>query len=101
MAFASDGTISSFLGYPSLERATAWGLTLGPSACGEFMRTDFAPRMTAPSSHFLPISTPALRSATSGEARFVGALLEMCWHLTPVAAIFAASVSSHFLPLAL
>ena len=62
------------------------------------MRTDFAPRITAPSSHFLPTSTPALRSASSDDARFVGALFEMCWHLTPVAACFAAIFSSHFLP---
>ena len=39
---------------------------LGPSADGEFMRTDFAPRITAPSSHFFPTSTPALLSASSG-----------------------------------
>ena len=71
---------------------------LGPSACGEFMRTDFAPRIAPASSHFLPTSTPALRSASSAEARLVGALFEMCWTLVPVATIFATSLSSHFFP---
>ena len=69
---------------------------LGPSACGEFMRTDFAPRIAPASSHFFPTSTPALRSASSVEARFVGALFEMCCTFVPVATILETSWSSHF-----
>ena len=37
-------------------------------------------------------------ASSSGPARLVGALLEMCWHLTPVAAILVASLSSHLRP---
>src|SRR5258706_10649618 len=101
MAAARSGMMSRFLGYPSRARGIAGGLMLGPSACGEFIRTDLAPRMAAPSSHFFPTSTPALRRASSGEARFVGALFEICRTLVPVADIFATNVSSHFLPEAL
>ena len=50
----------------------AFGRTLGPSACGEFMRTDLAPMIAAPSSHFLPTSTPAFRSGIVGRGRQVG-----------------------------
>src|SRR6187200_888679 len=76
----------------------AGGLMLGPRACGEFIRIDLTPRTAHASSHFFAVSTPAFRRASSGPARLVGALFEMCWHFTPVAAILAASVSSHFLP---
>ena len=65
------------------------------------MRTDLAPRIFAPSSHFFPTSTPAFLSAVSEEARFVGALFEMWWTLVPVATVFATSLSSHFFPDAL
>ena len=82
----------------SLERAIAGGRRGGPSAVTEFIRTDLAPRMTAPSSHFFPTSTPALRSASSSDDRFAGALLEMWWTLTPVEAVLAASFSSHLRP---
>ncbi len=90
--------MSMLRGYPSLERGIAFGLMPGPSADVEFIRIDLTPRTAHPSSHRLAISTPSLRWVSSGPARFVGALFEMCWHLTPVSDIFAASLSSHFLP---
>ncbi len=76
----------------------AGGLMLGPSADVEFIRIDFTPSTAQPSSHFLAIATPSLRWASSGPARLVGALFEMCWHLTPVFTILDASASSHFFP---
>src|SRR5262245_16777952 len=76
----------------------AGGRIDGPSARGEFMRTDFAPRIAAPSSHFLPTATPAFLSAASESARLLGALFEMCCTVVPAAAAFAASFSSHLRP---
>jgi hypothetical protein len=73
----------------------AFGRMPGPSAEVEFMRIDLTPSTAHPSSHFLAISTPALRASSSGPARLVGALLEMCWHLTPVFAMTPARRSSH------
>ena len=99
MAAASKAPMSRFLGYPSPgSRGMAGGLMLGPSADVEFIRIDFTPRTAQPSSHFLAIATPSLRWASSGPARLVGALFEMCWHLTPVFTILDASASSHFFP---
>ena len=76
----------------------ALGRIPGPDADVEFIRIDFTPSTAQPSSHRFAIATPALRASSSGPARLVGALLEMCWHFTPVAAIFAASWSSHLRP---
>ena len=71
----------------------------GPSADVEFMRTDLAPRICAPSSHFFPMSTPALRSASSGPTPDSSARCSRCAGTsTPVAACFAAIFSSHFRP---
>ena len=76
----------------------AFGRMPGPSACAEFMRIDLTPSTAHPSSQRLAIATPALRSSSSGPARLVGALLEMCWHFVPVSTIFFASWSSHLRP---
>ena len=62
------------------------------------MRIDLTPSTAQPSSQRLAIATPALRSSSSGPARLVGALFEMCWHFTPVFAIFVAIRSSHLRP---
>src|SRR5262245_57189719 len=74
----------------------------GPSACGEFMRMDLAPRTAQPSSQRLAIATPALRRASaSGEPKSAnpnGALLEMCCTLVPVLTRVLASRSSHLRP---
>src|SRR3954467_7718460 len=97
--------ISTLRGYPSFDRAIAFGRMLGPRACGEFMRIDFTPSTAQPSSHRLAISTPALRLASSsGEpyaAGLVGALLELCCPLVPFFTRLWASLASHFLPDAL
>src|SRR6266567_8440033 len=63
-----------------------------------FTRIDFAPRIAAPSSHFFATSMPALRFSAFNSQMSRGALFEMCWHLVPVAAILAASFSSHRFP---
>ena len=53
--------------------------------------------LAAPSSHFLATSMPALRFSASSSQMSRGALLEMCWHLVPVAAILSASFSEPLL----
>ena len=78
--------------------ATGLGAIRGPPL---LTRIDFAPSIFAPSSHFLATSTPALRFSASGSQMSRGALLEMCWHFVPVAAILFAILSSHCLPEAL
>ena len=90
--------MASFFGSRSPDRAPADGRMLGPNALGEFMRTDLAPMIAAPSSHFLPIARPAFRSALSESARFVGALFEMCWTRVPVAASFFGEPLEPFPP---
>ena len=66
---------------------------------------DFTPSTAHPFNQRLPISTPALRLASSSAdpyaARFDGALFEMCWTLVPVLTSTSASFSSHFCPDAL
>src|SRR4051812_16804376 len=101
MAALSSGMMSRLRGYPSFERGIAFGRMLGPSACGEFIRIDLTPSTAQPWSHRFATSTPALRRSSSGPARLVGALFEMCWTLVPVVTSLLASVSSHFRPDAL
>src|SRR5688500_5937371 len=98
MAPFSSGMMSRFRGYPSLDRGMAFGLMLGPSAEVEFIRMDFTPSTAQPSSQRFATSTPAFLSASSGPARLVGALLEMCCTLVPVVTSFPANWSSHFRP---